>query len=88
MTTSFRPMNGIQWITLILVAVISVGFIYGFYKVESIQAHQNDTLQRLVCRGYNFTLHAKPPIESAAQRAAGLKFYRQSIKAGHLKPCN
>lgn len=84
----FRPTNGIQWLTLALVVVVTVGFIYGFQRLSYEQAHQNDALRSLICRAELFVRKQPDASITAKQRHEALKFYRDALRAANLAPCS
>lgn len=85
MSRSLRPINAIQWLTLILVAIVCGGFIYGFTKLEAVQAHQNDALRSVLCRAEH-VVRTEQGI-TKQQRHQAERFYVNAIKDAHLKPC-
>lgn len=88
----FVPLNGIQWLTLVLLAAVAGGFAYGFSQVHDttvaiagVQQHQNDALHSIMC----FAEHAvrvRPGIPHD-QRMQALHFYETALKKAHLPPC-
>ena len=81
----FRPINGIQWLTLILIACVAVGFTYGFSALSSTQAHENDALRSIMCYAQH-VVKVRPGIPPK-QRHAALRFYKRAIADAHLNPC-
>lgn len=82
----FRPLNGIQYLTLALLIVMAAGFIYGFRIVENVQRHQNDGLRTVICLAEGF-VKGSHHID-AQQRAQSLRFYNQALSKAHLRSCD
>lgn len=88
----FVPLNGIQWLTLLLLAVVAGGFAYGFNQqhatnvtVANVQAHQNDALREILCFAEH-TVMVRPGIPHK-QRVEAVQFYRHALERAHLQPC-
>lgn len=88
----FVPLNGIQWLTLLLLLAVVAGFAYGFgqqhdtnLKVAEVQAHQNDALRSIFCFAEH-TVKVRPGIPHK-QREQALAFYQHALEHAHLEPC-
>ena len=80
------PINWIQWLTLALAMTIAATTPVLFFRIQDVQHHQNDALDSIIC-------HAERVVRTssgltAKQRTQALRFYEQSIRDAHLKPCN
>lgn len=84
-----RPLNWIQWLTLILLLAMSVTTPWLFYRVRSVQHHQNDALRSIMCRAE--TVVRRAPVSATftvKQKRQALRFYTQALAAAHLLPCD
>ena len=72
-------------LTYVLVFVIAITTPIEFSRIRSVQAHQNDALQSIMCFTEKRISQSKqlPP----KQRRQAERFYAQAIKAAHLSPC-
>ena len=72
-------------LTYLLVIVIAITTPIEFRRIETVQAHQNDALQSIMCFaekriGESHQIPAK-------QRRQAVRFYAQALTAAHLTPC-
>ena len=88
----FVPLNGIQWLTLMLLLAVVAGFSYGFDQqhntnmaVAHVQAHQNDAIRSVICFAEH-VVRTRPGIPHK-QRVEAVQFYRHALHHAHLPPC-
>lgn len=70
----------------VLIALLAGATTYAVFKVQQVQAHQNDALRSIICRAER-VVRTSPDL-TAKQRRQALNFYEQSITEAHLKPCD
>lgn len=83
---NLQPLNWIQWLTLALAVAVAATVPILYFRVESVQHHQNDALRSIMC----FAEHAvqtRPGIPHK-QRVQALRFYQQALADAHLKSCD
>lgn len=96
-----KPINWIQYVTLLLVLIVALGFAYMFNKVFQdhreiaktqaaltlSQQHQNDALKAILCFNFHRAVTVKPKGVTAEQRRQAIVFWREMLKVAHLSPC-
>jgi hypothetical protein len=72
-------------LTYLLVIFIAVTTPLEFARIRTVQAHQNDAIQSIMCFAEKRTVQNKkiPP----TQRRQTIHFFVQAIAAAHLNPC-
>lgn len=72
-------------LTYVLVFVIAITTPIEFSSIRSVQAHQNDAIQSIMCFAEKRTVENRklPP----TQRRQTIRFFTQAITAAHLSPC-
>jgi hypothetical protein len=80
----FVPLNGIQWLTLVLLVAVSGGFAYGFNQINNqqaalahVQAHQGDSVRTTFC--YFESLGQKSKRLTSAQKRHEVKVIRKAL---------
>jgi hypothetical protein len=80
----FVPLNGIQWLTLVLLVAVSAGFAYGFNQAKDqraalahVQAHQGDSVRTTFC--YFESLGQKSKRLTPAQKRQEVKVIRKAL---------
>ena len=72
-------------LTYLLVIVIAVTTPIEFRRIETVQAHQNDALQSIMC--FAEKRIGKSHRIPVKQRQQAVRFYGQALVAAHLSPC-
>lgn len=72
-------------LTYILVVVIAVTTPIEFSRIRTVQAHQNDAIQSIMCFAEKRTVENKqiPP----KQRQQTVRFFEQALSNAGLTPC-
>lgn len=70
---------------LVLIALLAGATTYSIIKVLDVQAHQNDSLQSIIC--FQVHLIRSSHRLTATQRATDLRLADRAIKIGHLRFC-
>lgn len=70
----------------VLIALLAGATTYAVFKVQQVQAHQNDALRSIICRAES-VVRTSPDL-TAKQRVRALRFYEQSIRDAHLRSCS
>lgn len=69
-----------------LVALLAATSVFALVRVQEVQHHQNDALRSIICHAEK-VVRTTPDL-SAEQRARAIRFYRSSLSAAHLAPCD
>ena len=84
MKTYFVPLNGIQWLTLVLLVSVAAGFSYGFNAISNqqsvlghIQTHQGDSVRTTFC--YFESLGQKSKRLTPAQKRQEVRVIRKAL---------
>ena len=80
-----RPLNWIQWSTLLLLFVVPALTVLLFFRIQDVQHHQNDALHTIICSIESF--QARSHHLTVAQKHAQLRFWTLELQAAHLRPC-
>lgn len=80
----FFPINGIQWMTLVLALAIAVCVPVLFFRIQDVQQHQNDALRSIIC----FVEHREKLTLPAKQKAQAVAFWSKALSDARLKPCD
>jgi hypothetical protein len=72
-------------LTYLLVIVIAITTPLEFSRIRSVQSHQNDALQSIMCFAEKRIGESKKI--PAKQRSQAVKFYAQALAKAHLTPC-
>ena len=72
-------------LTYLLVIYVAVSTPIFIHQIKTVQSHQNDALQSVMCFAQKRTAESKQT--PAAQRRASVRFFAQALKAAHLVPC-
>lgn len=72
-------------LTYLLVIYIAVSTPIFLGRIQSVQAHQNDALQAVMC--FTEKRIAESKQISPKQRRQAVKFYAQALVNAHLTPC-
>jgi len=80
----FVPLNGIQWLTLVLLVAVGAGFSYGFHQINqqqailtNVQVHQGDSVRTTFC--YFESLGQKSKRLTPAQKRQEVKVIRKAL---------
>jgi hypothetical protein len=84
MKNYFVPLNGIQWLTLVLLVAVCAGFSYGFQQINHqqsalghVQAHQGDSVRTTFC--YFESLGQKSKRLTPAQKRQEVNVIRKAL---------
>lgn len=80
-----RPLNWIQWSTLVLLFVVPALTVVMFLRVQDVQRHQNDALHNIIC--FVAAAEQRNPHLSVVRKRQALTFWRRALTDAHLKPC-
>lgn len=85
----FRPLNGIQYLTLGLVVVMAAGFIYGFSQIQAARKTQNAGLRIFICSFEHAALHPKDKSQTPrdGQRTYIVRFFDGVLERINVPLC-
>jgi hypothetical protein len=81
----FVPVNGIQWLTLVLAVALAAGFTFGTMRLDNVQAHENDAIRSIMCFAELRTRQSQ--VLTPQQKRQGIQFYDQALAKAQIAPC-
>jgi hypothetical protein len=81
-----KPVNWIQWLTLMTVVTIGIIVPVLIVQINNVQRHQNDALRTILC--FSEARIRISPTLTPKQRRDAIKFYDDALARIDAKPCH
>ncbi len=81
-----RPINWIQWLTLMTVVALGAITPILFFRIDQIAHNQSDAIRTVICRAETFIAASKTA--TPAQKAQAFSFYNDALDSIHVRRCS
>lgn len=87
LSKALYPINWIQWLTILLVAVMAVTVPLTLVRISSVAAQNQQAIRSIMCFSEYRSQHVHARGVTPAQRRQAVRFYNQALERAGLKPC-